>query len=148
MDRGRLGSIVFADPAALHDLEQIVHPAVITETLRRLQDCTEPVAVIEAIKLLEAEMHTYCDAVWVVVCTRRQQVERLVSSRGMGVIEAELRIDAQPPAEAKVVRSDVVIDNSGHLDNTRQQVLEAWNQIPGIPQASSTQEWQPVDGQR
>ena len=139
IDRKKLGAIVFADQAALRDLEALTHPTVVRESLRRLEQAAPiyEVAVVEAIKLLEANMHRYCDAVWVVVCQRQQQIERLVRTRGLTVAEAELRIDAQPPAADKIARAHVVIDNSGSLEETRIQVLNAWAGIPArvIPPA-------------
>lgn len=131
IDRGALGAIAFADPAALADLERIVHPSVIARTLCLLAHADASVRVVEAIKLLEAGMHRYCDAVWVVVATRQQQVERLMRTRGLNPAEAEARINAQPPAADKVAQADVVIDNSGTMEDTRVQVLRAWREIPG-----------------
>jgi hypothetical protein len=134
-----LGAAVFRDPAALRDLEAIVHPAVAAETARRLAACTRPVAVVEAIKLIEAGMAAGYDAVWVVTADRATQIERLVSTRGLTAAEAELRIDAQPPAEEKLAYAQVVIDNSGTLSTTREQVHHAWGAIPGlVPEAMST----------
>lgn len=129
IDRAALGAIVFADPAALADLERIVHPAVVRETLALLARSGAAVRVVEAIKLLEADMQRYCDAIWVVVASREQQVRRLMETRGLSLDEAQLRIDAQPPAAEKVARADVVIDNGGSLDETRAQVLQGWRAI-------------------
>ncbi len=135
IDRQVLGAIVFKDKAALRDLEDIIHPVVIEETLRRLAVCDKPVAVVEAIKLLEANMHRYCDAVWVVTSTREQQVSRLVATRHLTLEQAELRIDAQPAPGEKAAHADLIIDNSDGLESTRAQVLRAWNAIPGAPHA-------------
>ncbi|MHB0858830.1 MAG: dephospho-CoA kinase [Anaerolineae bacterium] len=133
LDRRRLGEMVFADAQALQDLERIVHPAVIEETLRRLQACRRAVCVVEAIKLLEADMHRYCDAVWVVTSPRSLQIERLVGTRHLSTEQASRRIDAQSSPEEKVARAHVVIDNSGDLTHTWEQVVRAWNDIPGAP---------------
>lgn len=135
IDRRKLGDIVFRDAEALADLERIVHPAVIAETLRLLVACERPVAVVEAIKLLEAEMHRRCDAIWVVTCSRDIQMARLMRDRRLSAQEAEVRIAAQPPQVEKVARADVVIDNSGTLEETWQQVVRAWNALPGVPPA-------------
>jgi dephospho-CoA kinase len=129
VDRQALGAIVFADPAALADLEAIVHPWVLAETRRRLAACDAPVAVVEAIKLLEAQMHTQCDQVWVVTAPRAQQLARLVAHRGLAPAEAERRIDAQPPQEDKVACADVVIENAGTLDELAEQVAAAWERL-------------------
>ncbi|MCS7288867.1 MAG: dephospho-CoA kinase, partial [Roseiflexus sp.] len=71
IDRQRLGAIVFSDPQALRRLEQIVHPAVHARILAWLDEAATyaRVAVIDAVKLLEAGWKQVCDAVWVVTCT-------------------------------------------------------------------------------
>lgn len=133
IDRAKLAPLVFSDMSALQDLERIVHPAVVAEALRRLRASDKAVGVVEAIKLLEARMDRYCQAVWVVTCTRQQQLERLMRTRGLSEAEAELRMNAQPPVEEKLARADVVIDNSRSLAETWNQVIRAWQAIPGVP---------------
>lgn len=136
IDRRALGRIVFTNPQALKLLEQIVHPAVhgeIEAWLARQQREGAAVAVIDAIKLIEAGWPERVNAVWVVSCRPEQQLERLVQLRGMSEEEARQRIAAQSPQEAKIAIADVVIDNSGSLDETRRQVLAAWSSIPGTP---------------
>lgn len=132
IDRQRLGAIVFSDPQALRRLEQIVHPAVHVRILAWLDDAATyaRVAVIDAVKLLEAGWKQVCDAVWVVTCTPDQQLRRLMETRGMSEAEARMRIAAQPPQESRVAQADVVIDNSGALDATRAQIDAAWARIP------------------
>jgi dephospho-CoA kinase len=172
IDRRALGAIVFADPAALRRLEQIVHPAVherIEAWLKEVEDrgsriedgkspeidsrssifdprfarspahpltlspahpfTHSPVAVIDAIKLLESGWKPLCDAIWVVTCTPEQQIERLIATRGMSAAEAHTRLAAQPPQADKVAQADMVIDNSGTLEQTRRQVEEAWRGV-------------------
>jgi dephospho-CoA kinase len=150
IDRRALGAIVFADPAALRQLEQIVHPAVharIEAWLKSLGDrgwgmgdgknqalsplSHPPVAVIDAIKLLESGWKPLCNAIWVVTCTPEQQIERLIATRGLSASEAQTRVAAQPPQADKVAQADVVIDNSGSLEETRRQVETAWRSITG-----------------
>ena len=141
IDRRALGAIVFADPSALRRLEQIVHPAVrerITAWLESVRSGSSqspipnpqsPVAVIDAIKLLEGGWKQICDAIWVVTCPPEQQLARLISTRGMREDEARARIAAQPPQADKVAQADLVIDNSGSLEATRQQVEVAWQAV-------------------
>ena len=131
IDRQRLGEIVFADPAALARLEAIVHPATIEVVARRVAASDARVVVIEAIKLIEAGMADSYDSLWVTACLPEQQVERIVAARGMTRAEAEQRVRAQPPQEKKIARADVVIDTSGTLAQTRQQVQEAWERLTG-----------------
>jgi len=129
IDRGRLGQIVFTDPAALADLA-IVHPAVFEVIQRRVAEASAPVVVIEAIKLLEAGLsRQLCQQVWVVAAPREQQILRLMQTRGLSEAEAALRIDAQPPQAEKIAQADVVIDNSGSLEDVRVQVERAWQML-------------------
>ena len=72
-----------------------------------------------------------CDSVWVTTCKPQQQVYRLMGGRGMSQAEAEQRVQAQPPQEAKIARADVVIDTSGTLAQTRAQVQAAWERLVG-----------------
>jgi len=129
INRKKLGAIVFADEAALRRLEAIVHPAVIVRTEELIGESQEPVVVVEAIKLIEAGMHRTCDALWVVTCSNEQQLARLVKQRDLTEEEARQRIEAQPPQEAKLALADVVIDNSGSLNETWRQVKSEWDKI-------------------
>jgi dephospho-CoA kinase len=131
IDRARLGAIVFRDAAALRRLEAAVHPATLVEVGRRIAEASQPVVVVEAIKLIEAGMHRAYDALWVVTAPRSIQIARLVRTRGMTEREAALRVDAQPPQEEKAAQADVVIVNDGDLDALREKVKAAWTQIEG-----------------
>jgi dephospho-CoA kinase len=133
IDRARLGEIVFRDRAALADLEAITHPGARKLAEERIAQSKKPVVVLEAIKLIEAGWSRRVDSVWVVTCRREQQMERLKRSRGLSQAEAELRVDAQPPAADKLKHAHVVIDNSGSLEQTRRQVEAAWARIAGLP---------------
>lgn len=129
IDRKALGSIVFANPAQLHTLESIVHPAVLTESVRRIIEAVTPVVVYEAIKLIEAGRAEMCDALWVVTTRSEVQLERLMRDRHMSEAEARQRIESQPPQSEKIKQATVVIDNSGSLEETRQQVIAAFRVI-------------------
>ena len=129
IDREKLGAIVFADAEALNRLEAIIHPAVTARVDELIRQATEAVVVVEAIKLIEAGWHRTCDALWVVTCSKEQQLERLMRTRKLSREEALLRIEAQPPQEDKVALADVVIDNSGSLKETREQVEREWERL-------------------
>jgi len=130
IDRGKLGAIVFQDAAALRRLEAAVHPSVIAEVAGRIAGATEPVVVVEAIKLIEAGMHRAYDALWVVTAPRWVQIARLVATRGLSEAEAALRVDAQSPQAEKAALADRVLANDGTLEDLQVQVEAAWAQIP------------------
>ncbi len=129
IDRKALGAIVFGDAAQLRKLESIVHPAVLIESMRRISEATTPVAVYEAIKLIEAGRVEMFDALWVVTARAEVQIQRLMRDRHMSEAEARQRVEAQPPQSEKVARATVVIDNSGTREDTRRQVAMAFQAI-------------------
>ena len=132
LDRAALGRIVFADPAALHDLEAIVHPAVrpriLDATARAVSEGAAAV-VIEAIKLVEGGLAALCDEVWLVTCDPAVQLERVVA-RGSEPADADRRIAAQGGLTDRL-RPDAtrVIDTSGTLADTRAIVAAAYEAI-------------------
>jgi dephospho-CoA kinase len=129
IDRAALGRIVFLDPEALRRLESIVHPVVRQAIDALIETATTRVVVIEAIKLIEAGLHRGYDALWVVTAPPAQQVARLMATRGLSEDEARLRIDAQPPQDAKVALADVVIDNRGDRNFLERQIRAEWDRI-------------------
>ncbi|MGC8633392.1 MAG: dephospho-CoA kinase [Candidatus Limnocylindrales bacterium] len=97
LDRAALAAIVFRDPAALADLEAIVHPFVRERLVREVADAAAegvPFVVIEAIKLVESGIAAACDVVWIVDCGPEMQRARL-AGRGVAPEDAERRMAAQ-----------------------------------------------------
>jgi dephospho-CoA kinase len=122
IDRPKLGAIVFADPAALKDLEAILHPGVRAAIRRRMEAATAQIVVVDAIKLFESGLYKELDTAWVVTCPRVEQLRRLTADRGLTPEQAAMRIDAQGSQEEKVWQANVVIDNGGSLADTERQV--------------------------
>jgi dephospho-CoA kinase len=127
--RAKLGDIVFNDPKALARLEAIVHPVVLARTQQMIAEAQEPVVVVEAIKLIESGLVDKCDTLWVVTSARQQQMERLIEQRYLKEEQARVRVEAQPPQAEKIFRADVVIDNSGTVEQTWEQVRREWQKV-------------------
>jgi dephospho-CoA kinase len=134
IDRARLGRIVFADPAALRQLESIVHPLVRQAVEILVKRAPQKVIVLEAIKLLEGDLPKSCDAIWVTRLDPEVQLNRLVKKRNMSEGDAWQRITAQPPQQEKVDQADIVIENSGSVEDTWRQVVDAWQR--SVPAAA------------
>jgi dephospho-CoA kinase len=136
LDRAALGRLVFSDPAALHDLEAIVHPAVralIGRALLANEEDEVEATVIEAIKLVEGGLAESCDEVWLVTCDQAVQRERLLR-RDSRPADADQRIAAQGDVVQRVRHAaSRVIDTSGDLETTRQAVLAAWADLGLTP---------------
>lgn len=131
VDRAILGEIVFADPLALRDLEAIIHPWVVQAVEERLAASTATVAIVEAIKLLEASLGSHCQAIWVTTCAPELQAQRLMHSRFLSEEAAWQRIWAQPPAAAKVQCADVLLENDGSRQELLALVDQEWAEIEG-----------------
>lgn len=125
IDRRALAGIVFADPAALADLDRITHPPVIAAILEQIAIAAAPLVAVDAVKLIESGMHTICDAVWLVTCDPAVQRARLMARNGLSEDEADLRLAAQPKEALRRQHADAVLDNSGDLVSLRRQVEAA-----------------------
>jgi dephospho-CoA kinase len=128
IDSRELARIVFADPAALRDLEAIVHPRVrdaVRARLAELATAGAPAASVEAIKLLESPLHDACDQVWVVTCDEADAISRIAASRSMDEDAARARLANQSPQAEKATAADVLIDGSAPIDETRRRVSAA-----------------------
>lgn len=129
IDRSRLGTLVFNDSEALIQLEEIIHPLVSQATDMLIQRATQPVIVVEAIKLLEGNLREVCDGIWVTHAPEDVQVERLVRKRGLAREKALERIRAQSAQSDKIAAAGVVIKNTGSYEDLWKQVNSAWKKI-------------------
>lgn len=132
IDRAKLAGLVFRDPQALDQLEDIVHPLVGQAADIFIRRATQRVVVIEAIKLLETDLKNSCNAVWVTYAPENVQAERLIRKRGMTRDQALERIHGQSPQSEKVAAAAVVIRNTGSYDDLWKQVTEAWKQVSPV----------------
>jgi len=130
LDRSRLASIVFADPAALADLEAIVHPEVRRMIADGIQDHLDGDRVVVLVNPLLIEMGTHrdCDVVVVVSASPDTQVARSVA-RGMDEADVRARIAAQLPIDDRAQMADVLLDNEGTLEELAAEVEVLWRDL-------------------
>jgi dephospho-CoA kinase len=131
LDRNALGAIAFSDAAERRRLEQIVHPKVIAAIADRVasaQAAGAPLIVVDIPLLFERgenspnhESSPFFDATVLVYATEQQQIERQMERDRCDREAALQRIHAQLPIESKKAMADVVIDNTGSLEETRRQ---------------------------
>jgi dephospho-CoA kinase len=143
LDRDAVARIVFADPDALADLNKIVHPAVGREMNRRIREhaATDHVVVLD-IPLLVERPREGLQATIVVDVPTEVQVERLVGFRGFSEEDARARIANQATREQRLAVADVVIDNSGTLDDLIPQIDRLWKWLQSLPQLPA--DYEPV----
>jgi dephospho-CoA kinase len=133
LDREALGAIVFRDESARARLGTIVHPPVIAEMMRRAKAAVEagdPLVVLDIPLLFEGRQSGRgsgaimdFDRTLLVWVSRDVQIERTMARDDCDRAEAERRIAAQLPIDEKREMADHVIDNSGSLEETREQVV-------------------------
>jgi dephospho-CoA kinase len=119
---------VFDDPAALADLNAIVHPPVRAAIAAQVAELEGPdLVVVLVIPLLVESGRSYGEsAVIVVDCPEDVAVRRLVEPRGMDEADARRRMAAQVSRADRLAAADVVIDNSGSPEELERQVEEVW----------------------
>lgn len=121
LDRTKVSELVFHDKQSLKTLENIIHKIVWQRAESFLQACREAkrqVAVLDVPLLIETGWHKQVDCVWLVAVSRRQQIERAMLRSSMTEEEVTARIEAQMSLTEKKQYADVVLDNSGSLEQT------------------------------
>ena len=134
LDRERLGAIVFADPASRTALNGIVHPLV--GRWMRVADqaavdtADGDVVIVHDVPLLaENRRADDFDLVVVVDVPPEFQLERLVTDRGMTPDQARARMATQASREQRLALADLVIDNSGSLQDLDRRVDAVWSDL-------------------
>jgi len=125
MDRAKISQLVFSDKEALKTLEGILHKIVWDEAEAFLAEAREQkakLAVLDVPLLIETKWHERVDLVWLVAVSKEQQIKRAMIRSGMTEEEVKARIAAQMSLEDKKKFADVVLDNSGALEETLAQV--------------------------
>lgn len=121
----------------IEELNRIVHPVVIRNQDAWMQEMgrqdPHAVVIVEAALILEAGAAKRFDRLIVVTCSDEQRAARFAARQGMELEvarkEVTRRMAAQIPEKEKIEAADYVIDNSGSLDQTREQVLQVWQHL-------------------
>lgn len=122
LDRTAMRQAIFADEAARHDLEAILHPRIGAETRRRSRAAGGPYQVIVVPLLVESALRDFVDRVLVVDCDERTQVDRLLARDTETIEQARRILAAQASRDERLAIADDVIVNDGELEATRRAV--------------------------
>lgn len=129
LNRPALGALIFADPKARRDLEQIIHPAVYAAIERWYLGLDAHIGIADIPLLFETGHADDFDIIVVAACRPDQQIERLMARSGLTESGARTRIAAQLPLAEKVARADYVIDTSGSLEDTDANTRAVWQAL-------------------
>lgn len=126
LDRKKLGEIVFGNPEALKDLQNITHPSIRALMRERMhqyeQEYPDKLVVVDVPLLYESGLQSMFEAVMVVYVPRHVQLDRLVLRDSLTIEQAEKRLQAQMDIEQKKAKADILIHNEGSLAQTEDQV--------------------------
>jgi len=136
IDRTVLAELVFKNEELRYKLNSIVHPAIKRRQAEFLAQIalgdSRAIGIVEAALMVEVGTYKDYDKLIVVTCPTRVQRERLRDRSGLTPEQIETRIASQMPMEEKVKVADFVIDNSGDIGRTRQQVDDVYRQLRAI----------------
>lgn len=133
LNRERLASIVFKDPAQRARLEAIIHPYVFVEEERRCREVSEnnrnAVVIFDAALLIETGAYKNKDQVIVVTADEQSQLARLKSRDHLTEAQARERIAAQMPLSEKVKVAHYVIDGTLPIEQLRKEVQRIYEEL-------------------
>lgn len=128
LDRKKLAAVVFADGSKRAQLNAIVHPLVAQASAARVAELEKQgvsLACYDAALLVERGLADAFRPLVVVAAPRNLQRVRLILRDGASEAEADARLDAQAPVEAKIAAADVVIWNDSDLSTLDGRTLAA-----------------------
>ena len=137
VDRQKLSARVVHDPAAMKQLEQIVHPMLGASRQKFFADAERagaPVAVVDVPLLYETGGEKRVDAVVVVTTSAENQRARIMARGTMTSEALDSILARQLPDAEKRRRADFVVDTSHGLDPVRAQIRDILQQVVKMPQ--------------
>lgn len=133
LDRQKMREIVFQDQEKLRKLESITYPWLPIEYKSQVDALAakNPNAIIQVVVplMIERGMQSIYDKVLVVYVPEEEQIKRLMKRDNSSREMALNIINSQMNLEEKKGYADYVIDNSGSLENSREQVNDIWKKL-------------------
>lgn len=131
IDRKKLGGIVFSDEAKRRQLNELLHPIVIEESIDQMNKAREDgyaVCILDVPLLFESGMEKLCDETWLVYVSEEEQIRRILKRDGLDRAAAKARIDSQMPLEEKMKYADRAVDNSGTVEDMQRRLKALWEE--------------------
>ena len=122
LNRTKLGDIIFNNTDEKVWLEAQIHPYVRKRFQEVIDSLDNQIIVLSIPLLIEANLTHLVSEIWVVYCDVEQQIQRLHQRNKLTEEQAIARIKNQLPLAEKIIRADVVLDNSGSLEYLYQQI--------------------------
>ncbi|MGC9214189.1 dephospho-CoA kinase [Athalassotoga sp.] len=132
VDRKKLGLIVFSDKDKLKELDEITHQKITDEILNQAKELeiANDEIFVEAAVLFEMGLDKCVDFVIVADCPDEMRIQRMILRDHLNYQEALKRIHSQMQREEYLKRADFVVDTSGDINRTFDQIFEMLNKKP------------------
>ena len=133
LDRKKLAGIVFRERESLDRLNRIVHPFLIEEIQKDMENLSQEgfhgVVVVDAALIFEWNLVEIFDAIVVVSCSEKTQTARLRERDSLEADEALSRIRCQIPQSDKIARADFHVVNDGGLRELEEEAALVWRKL-------------------
>ncbi|MFJ8237223.1 dephospho-CoA kinase [Ureibacillus sp. NPDC094379] len=133
LNRAKLGSLIFHDETKRKTLNDIIHPAIRQEMLRRRDEYIangEETVIMDIPLLFESKLQHFVEKILVVSVTEEIQLKRLMDRNQLSKEEALARISTQLPLSKKEQGADAVVYNNSTFEETKKQletILKNWD---------------------
>jgi dephospho-CoA kinase len=136
LKRKEFAAIVFADKNTVQRLNQIIHPALVEELINQIDIAVDQnkhdLIIIDAALIYELAIERYFDAVIVVYADHDIRLKRVIERDNLSEQQIRDRINNQFELEEKKEWADVVINNSGTLEELEQEIERAYNELQAL----------------
>ena len=122
IDAEKLAQIVFSDSSKRELLNSITHPGTIKAINQRIAGSKAELTVVEAALLLGTGIEHQCDELWYIYCNEATRIRRLMENRNYSMEKAKNIIKSQPSDEDYRKACTNVIDNSGSVEDMKEQI--------------------------
>lgn len=122
LNREKLGEIIFNQQDERLWVDNLIHPYVGDRLALGIKETSVKTLAVVVPLLFEAGMTDLVTEIWVVTCSEKQQLERLMQRNQLSLEQAQARISSQMPLAQKKKKADIVLDNSSNVEKLLQQV--------------------------
>lgn len=126
IDKKKMSDLIFGNEALLEIVNEIVHPAVKAYIVKKINTERERNSVdfvfVEAALFIEAGYHDIVDSLWYIYADKETRIKRLQQTRGYDLDKICSIMDKQLEEEVFRATCDVIIDNSGSMEDAMKQV--------------------------
>lgn len=130
INRKYIADIIFSNPEKREKLNSIMHPVIISKIKKEIEENRNNNLVIADIPLLyETGFETEVDKVAVVYIDKNTQIDRLINRDNLSEDKAVKRIESQMSLEEKASKADILINNTGTIDELKEKITKLYNKL-------------------